>query len=87
MCGLPTLIIVPGGLRGSGTREVRVDVVAIDGRRIRMLPAGAHEVGEVGEVSWDGRDEDRHAVANGVYFLQLLFDGRAVTSTRLVMVR
>lgn len=44
-----------------------VDVFDLLGRRIRRLTVPAHVDGR---VSWDGRDEDGHAVPSGVYLFR-----------------
>jgi hypothetical protein len=57
---------------------VRLDVYAVDGRRVatplagELLPAGVHT------VAWNGRDRANRPVASGVYFLRL----RAGSETR-----
>jgi hypothetical protein len=64
---------------------VRLDVFAVDGRRIRTLvdarrPAGRHQ------ITWHGRDDHGRSMASGVYLARLTHAGGKI-SRRLVLVR
>ncbi|MCB9512907.1 MAG: T9SS type A sorting domain-containing protein [Candidatus Latescibacteria bacterium] len=50
--------------------RAELSVLDLAGRRVRRLQAGALEAGEH-RVDWDGRDDRGHAVAAGVYLVQL----------------
>jgi hypothetical protein len=54
----------------------RLEVFGPDGGRVRTLATGTLEPGPH-EVVWDGRDEARHLVGAGVYFVRLESGGRA----------
>lgn len=49
--------------------RVQIDVYDLSGRRVRSLVSGVQEAGEY-RVRWDGRDERRDRVKQGVYFLR-----------------
>lgn len=73
---------IPVADRGEGER-VHLEMIGIDGRRVRTLidsafPPGTHE------AVWDGRDDAGNVVADGVYFARLAYLGR--TETRKVAV-
>ena len=59
---------------------VELSVYGVDGRRVRQL-VGEPRAAGVYRVSWDGRDERRHPVPPGVYFLRLSAGGRAYRRT------
>ena len=65
--------------------RVRLDVYDQLGRHIRGLDAGALAAGEH-VIAWDGRNEDGHDSAPGLYFVRARLDGRDFTQ-RLVRVR
>jgi hypothetical protein len=61
---------------------VRVSMYDATGRLVRELGRGYHPAGRI-EQHWDGRDEEGHLIAPGVYFLRLeaagiRADGRVV---------
>jgi hypothetical protein len=61
-----------------GAERVRLMLISIDGRLVRSVvdepfPAGTHE------ALWDGRDDNGHSVAAGVYFARLEWQGRSET--------
>ena len=63
--------------------SARIDVYAVDGRRVRGLldawrPAGA------GAITWDGRDDRGIAQPAGVYFVRLWFNGE-VSRRRIIL--
>ena len=65
--------------------RVQLEVLGVDGRRVRTLvdgplPAGNHE------AVWDGRDERGQTVAPGLYFDRLTSMGRTL-SHRIVLTR
>ena len=64
---------------------VELAIFSVDGRRVRRLLSEPREAGEY-RVLWDGRDDDRHAVASGVYYAWLMVAGQRFTA-RLVCVR
>ena len=66
-------------------RSVRIEVFAIDGRRVtilvdRALPAGRHE------VVWSGRDEVGRPVASGTYLYRIAA-GENVETRRMTLVK
>ncbi|MEQ1833740.1 MAG: CARDB domain-containing protein [Candidatus Eisenbacteria bacterium] len=48
---------------------VALDVLDLQGRRVRTLAVGTHSAGSH-TLAWDGRDEQGSAVANGAYFVR-----------------
>lgn len=66
--------------------DVRLDVVDVQGRRVRTIPAGRREAG-VHDLRWDGRSVDGTPVAAGVVWIRAtLSDGRHA-SDRVVLLR
>ena len=64
---------------------MQLEVIGIDGRRVRTLVDASMTLGDH-EVVWDGRDESGQAVAPGLYFDRLTSAGRTL-SRRIVMTR
>lgn len=60
--------------------EVRLSLFAPDGRQVRTLLSEARAAG-VHRLAWDGRDESRHTLPAGVYFLRLEAGGESRTRT------
>jgi flagellar hook assembly protein FlgD len=52
------------------TSEVSLKVYEISGRLVRTLVSGTQDAGYL-SLSWDGRDEVRHLVSEGVYFVRM----------------
>ncbi len=73
---------IPGGRDPS-----RVSLVVYDvrGRRVRILQDAEQSGGEYA-VGWDGRDGDGIAVASGVYFCRLTWNGKSETR-RVVLLK
>jgi flagellar hook assembly protein FlgD len=55
--------------------ELRLEMLALDGRRVALLFAGRLEAGEH-RFHWDGRDAAGRALGSGVYLCRLLAAGR-----------
>jgi flagellar hook assembly protein FlgD len=55
------------------------------GRRVRRLFTGSLEAGPH-DVTWDGRDEQGHAVAMGIYWVRIETGSEAATR-KIVRVR
>ena len=69
--------------------RVKLEIIDIEGRRVRTLANGAFEAGEHIR-SWDGLSDSRQRMAAGVYFVQARFDtGDRVSKLqrRVVVVR
>lgn len=73
---------LPGGAERS---RVVLCVYNCLGQRVRTLRDGEHS-GGVYAVSWDGTDKDGAAVASGVYFCRLSWNGKSQTG-RMVLLR
>ena len=63
---------------------VSLDVVDVQGRRVRELVQGVRAAGEH-RIDWDGRDDDGHAMRAGVYFLRLHAEDRSLNRKVVVM--
>jgi hypothetical protein len=63
--------------------EARLEVLDVQGRRVRTLASGARAAGRYAH-GWDLRDDRGHAVAAGVYLARL--SGAAGTLTRRFVV-
>jgi hypothetical protein len=66
--------------------RVAVEVVSVDGSRVRLLEDGAREAGEH-SVAWRGETDGGGRAASGVYFYRLIVDGATVDSARMVLVQ
>ena len=64
-----------------------VDLAVFDvaGRRVATLASGAMEPGRY-DVAWEGRDDAGLPVAGGLYFYQLVTDGKTLTK-KMVMLK
>jgi hypothetical protein len=65
--------------------NVRLEIFAVDGSRVRTLSKGPMEAGEH-SIAWDGRDDRGHSVPAGSYVARLSSAGRNLTR-RVVLVR
>jgi len=80
-----TLLFAPTPNPGMGPRaigfslaeggEAELAIFSVDGRQVRTLARGSFEPG-THRYTWNGDDDARHAVAPGVYFVQLTANGR-----------
>ena len=66
--------------------SVSLRVFDASGRLVREVAAARLEAG-AHAVRWDGRDASGRAAASGTYFATLVAGGRAVGTTRLMLVR
>jgi hypothetical protein len=55
---------------GPAGAQVRLELVGVDGRRVRTLVDGPYGAGRH-ETTWDGRDDQGRPVPPGVYFARL----------------
>jgi hypothetical protein len=69
----------------TGRGPLRLEVLDLQGRRIRTLMEGRHAAGRY-EGGWDLRDQSGRAVAPGLYLVRLAGEGGAVTR-RVAVVR
>lgn len=98
MPGRPTVFtlapVAPNPMRGAATlryalprtSDVRLDIFDASGRRVRTLvqgdrPAGHHV------THWDGRSQNGHRVAEGMYFVRFVARGGVQETTRLIVLR
>jgi subtilisin family serine protease len=68
---------------GQGTLPGELDVMDLNGRRVRELWSGTLVSGRWDTVSWDGTDGDGRRVPAGAYYIALRAGGE-VSSVRLV---
>ncbi len=72
---------------------VGIEIYDVSGRRVARVSAGSRSVGAYdtpGELlQWDGRGGDGSPTASGVYFIQLIHDGRRIEgqTARVTVVR
>ena len=72
------LVVPPGGA------EVRVDILDLNGRRVRAIHAGALE-GGLNHVVWDGKRDDGERARPGIYFARARAAGTE-SSARVVLI-
>ena len=75
---------IPVMVAGSG--QARLEVVGIDGRRIRLLYSGELSAGSY-QFRWDGKDGQGAAVPSGVYLARLSTGGGASFSRQMVLIK
>ncbi len=63
-----------------------IEIVSVDGSRVRLLEQGARDAGEH-TAAWGGETDAGGHAASGVYFYRLLVDGVARDSARMVLVQ
>jgi glucose/arabinose dehydrogenase len=63
-----------------------IEIVAVDGSRVRVLDQGAREAG-AHDVAWRGETDAGGRAASGVYFYRLLVDGVVRDTARMVLVQ
>lgn len=82
----PNPFSVPGTVRFilNQTRQVRLDVVATDGRVLATIARETRSGGEH-QIVWDGRDRQGHPLPRGTYFLRLITP--EVTESRAVVLQ
>ena len=78
-----TLIRAQADQAMSGARILIFDA---QGHEVRSIPVGDIQPVEIG-VTWDGRDEEGHFVAEGVYFYQLVHAGGTSGTKKAVLIR
>ncbi len=66
-------------------QSVTVGVYDVTGRRVRLIVASRFMAGSQ-RVGWDGRDDDGHAAASGVYFARVE-NGSLTRIARIVLAR
>ena len=60
-------------------------VYDVAGRRVATLAVGPHHAA-AHRVRWDGRDDEGHVVAAGIYFVRLV-TGEAHATRRIALLR
>jgi glucose/arabinose dehydrogenase len=66
--------------------HVAVEIVSVDGARVRWLDHGAQEPG-VHALLWRGETDAGRRAPSGVYFYRLLVDGTARAAARMVLLQ
>jgi len=66
--------------------RVRLEVFAVDGRRVRTLVAADQAAGDHRAV-WNGQDDQGQQVASGTYLYRLVAPGGATLSGRVALVK
>jgi hypothetical protein len=64
--------------------DVRLSILTIAGQEIATVVSGYQEVGHH-RVTWDGRDDQGHAVGNGVYLYRMVADGHHAVRKMLLV--
>jgi len=60
--------------------QAELSIYSVDGRRVRLIATGPFEPGSH-HFTWDGDDDQRRDVAPGVYYAQLVVQGRRYSRT------
>jgi flagellar hook assembly protein FlgD len=66
--------------------QVKLRVFDVMGRQVRTLVDGFKPVGFY-RVLWDGSDDRGNKLPSGVYIYQLIVNGRARDSRKLILVK
>ena len=65
-------------------QTVKVDIYNLKGQKVRQLTDDFLEAGSH-EFTWDGKDDNRKAVATGTYFYQITTDEKQYTKKMLML--
>ncbi|MDM7916678.1 MAG: FlgD immunoglobulin-like domain containing protein [Candidatus Eisenbacteria bacterium] len=66
--------------------DVALRVFDAAGRAVRTMDGRAAAAG-TGTIEWDGRNDEGHPAGAGIYFLELLLDGRVLDRGRTIRMR
>lgn len=77
---------IPVRIAGDGSRDARLEIFDLLGRRVRILLNGVVEPG-IHAVYWDGRTDNGLPVASGVYFARLQISGQARQVKSMVLIK
>jgi hypothetical protein len=72
------------GFRLGAAGRVSLSICDLGGRSVKRLVEGGLPAGSR-RVHWDGRDDQGRQAAAGIYFVRLVFDGRATAVRRIVV--
>jgi len=61
--------------------NVDLSIFSVDGRRVKTLAHGVHEIGRY-QIKWNGADESGSIAGPGVYYVR--FEALGIRRTRLV---
>ena len=64
--------------------QVQLEVYDVLGRRVRTLASESYSAG-THSVMWNGRGDEGHPVAGGVYFARLVADGQQAVQRMLLV--
>jgi hypothetical protein len=63
------------GYRLENAADIELTIYNLSGQRVRLLGRGHRTAGQY-NAYWDGRDEEGHSVAAGIYFYRLWAGGQ-----------
>jgi len=75
--------------RGAGTDRVRsagITIYNIKGQRVKSIMIDPEKTGEQ-FTFWDGRDEDNARCSSGIYLVNLILNGRNVSTRKVTFIR
>jgi len=75
--------------RGAGTDRVRsagITIYNIKGQRVKSIMIDPEKTGEQ-FIYWDGRDEDNARCSSGIYLVNLILNGRNVSTRKVTFIR
>jgi len=66
---------------------VSVSIYNIQGTLVRTLPSVMTQPDETSQLYWNGKDSNGKTLAPGVYFYNLIVNGKMVESKKLILMR
>ena len=75
--------------RGAGTERVSsagITIYNIKGQRVKSIMIDPEKTGEQ-FTFWDGRDEDNARCSSGIYLVNLIVNGRNVSTRKVTFIR
>ena len=70
----------------SKTADAELNIFNLKGQKVKTLSKSRQIPGEH-TVLWDGRDQNANPCGTGIYFLQLILDGKRSTSRKLSLIK
>ena len=70
----------------SKTADAELNIYNLKGQKVKTISKSRQNPGEH-TVLWDGRDQNANPCGTGIYFLQLILDGKRSTSRKLSLIR
>lgn len=74
-------------LRSASPGQAKIEIYNIRGQLVRTLTPMTNDKCLMTNVVWDGKDENRKQVPNGIYFYQLKLNNEIIKTKKMVLMR